>query len=132
MPQRGDHVADGFDEGRFAGSGDARDADADRFPGVGQAAFDDLLRLRVVRRVVGLDERDGLRKGGDVAGENALDVLVGRELRLLAAREVRVYDRLIFNAFGDVQSRVVVHVGVLFFVMVYLGEGHVVICLISR
>ena len=132
VPQRGDHVADGFDEGRFSGSGDARDADADRFPGVRQAALDDLLRLRVVRRVVGLDERDGLRKGGDVAGENALDVLVGRELRLLAAREVRVYDRLIFNAFGDVQSRVVVHVGVLFFVMVYLGERHVVICLIYR
>ena len=38
----------------FPRSGDARDADADRFPGVRQAAFDDLLRLRVVRRVVGL------------------------------------------------------------------------------
>jgi hypothetical protein len=74
VPQRGDHVADGLDEGRFAGSRDARDAYADRFPGVREARFDDLLRLCIVVGVRRFDERDGLREGGDVARENALDL----------------------------------------------------------
>ena len=76
VPQPRDHVADGLDEGRLARPGNARDADAHRFPGVRQAAFDDLLRLRVMVGVVAFDERDGLRQGGDVAREDALDVFV--------------------------------------------------------
>lgn len=95
-----------------------------------QAAFDDLLRLRVMGGVVAFDERDGLRQGGDVAREDALDVFVGRKPPLLAAREVRAYDRLVFNAFGDVERRVVMGICVLFFVMVYLREGHGAIYLI--
>lgn len=80
--------------------------------------------------VVAFDERDGLRQGGDVAREDALDVFVGRKPPLLAAREVRAYDRLVFNAFGDVERRVVMGICVLFFVMVYLREGHGAIYLI--
>ena len=74
VAQRGDHVPDGLDEGRLAGSGDSCDADADGFSGVGQTAFDDLLRLGVVGRVGGFDERDGLRKDGDLTGEDSLDI----------------------------------------------------------
>ena len=122
VAQRGDHVAHGLDEGRFAGSRDARDADAHRMPGVGQAALDDLLRLGVVGRIGRLDERDGLREGGDVAREDALDVLVGRERALAAPREVGAYDRLVPDAFRDVERRVVVRVRILLFVVVYLRE----------
>ena len=43
--QRYDHVAHGLDECRLAGARNARDADAHRPPGVGQASLDDLLRL---------------------------------------------------------------------------------------
>ena len=78
VAQRGDHVPDGLDEGRLAGSGDSCDADADGFSGVGQTAFDDLLRLGVVGRIGGFDERDGLRKDGDLTGEDSLDIFVGR------------------------------------------------------
>ena len=42
-----------------------------------------------------------------------------------AADEMGVDDRLVLDPFGDVQRRVVVHVGVLLlFKVVYLGEGH--------
>ena len=95
-------------------------------------ACDDLLRLRVMGGVVAFDERDGLRQGGDVAREDAFDVFVGRKPPLLAAREVRAYDRLVFNAFRDVERRVVMGICVLFFVMVYLREGHGAIYLIFR
>ena len=122
VAQPRDHVADGLDEGRFAGSRDARDADADRFPGMREARLDDLLRLRIVVGVRRFDERDGLREGGDVACENALDILPGGERALLAALEVRAYYRLFFNALRNVEGCVVVRVCVLFFVMVYLGE----------
>ena len=53
--QRYDHVAHGLDEGRLAGTRNARDADAHRPPGVGQASLDDLLRLIVVLGLVALD-----------------------------------------------------------------------------
>ena len=122
VAQRYDHVADSFDERGFAGSRDARDADADRFPGVGQTRLDDLLRLRIVRRVGRFDQRDGLRECGDVAREDARDVFPGRERTLLAAFEVRAYYGLVLNAFRDVEGRIVMHVRVLFFVVVYLGE----------
>jgi len=52
-----------------------------------------------VGRIRRLDERDGLREGGDVAREDARDILVGGECALLAPREVRAYDRLVFNTF---------------------------------
>ena len=42
VAQPRDHVADGLDEGRLACPGDARDADAHRFPGVRQAALDEV------------------------------------------------------------------------------------------
>ena len=90
------------------------------------------LCLRVMGGVVAFDERDGLRQGGDVAREDAFDVFVGRKPPLLAAREVRAYDRLVFNAFRDVERRVVMGICVLFFVMVYLREGHGAIYLIFR
>ena len=60
--ERGDHIAYGFDEGRFSGSRDARDADAYRFPGMRQALFDDLLRLGIVVGVAAFYQGDGLRK----------------------------------------------------------------------
>ncbi len=104
--------------------GTPRDTDAHRASGVGQAALDDLLRLRIVGRIRRLDERDGLRKGGDVAREDARDILVGGERALLAPREVRTYDRLVFNTFSDVERRVVVRVRILFFVVVYFRERH--------
>ena len=87
-----------------------------------EARLDDLLRLRIVVGVRRFDERDGLREGGDVACENALDILPGGERALLAALEVRAYYRLFFNALRNVEGCVVVRVCVLFFVMVYLGE----------
>ena len=94
-------------------------------PGVGQALLDDLLCLGVVGRVARLDERDGLRQRRDVAREDSLDVFGRREVAPAAADEMGVDDRLVLDPFGDVQRRVVVHVGVLLlFKVVYLGEGH--------
>ena len=89
-----------------------------------EARFDDLLRLCIVVGVRRFDERDGLREGGDIARENALDVLSGGESALLAPLEVGAYYRLFFNALRDVEGCVVMRVCVLFFVMVYPGERH--------
>ena len=91
-------------------------------PGVGQTRFDDLLRLRIVRRIGRFDQRDGLREGGDVAREDARDVLFGRKRTLLAPLEIRTYYRLVLNSFRDIEGRIVMRVRVLFFVVVYLGE----------
>ena len=120
--ERGDHIAYGFDEGRFSGSRDARDADAYRFPGMRQALFDDLLRLGIVVGVAAFYQGDGLRKRRDVALKNALDVLFGGECTLFLSDEIGIDYGLVFHTFGYGQGALVVGVGILFFVMVYLGE----------
>ena len=124
VPQRRNHVADGFDEGRFARARDARDADADRSARMGQTAFDDLLRLLIVVGIAALDERDGLRENGDVAPEDACDILLGGETSSFRFAEVRIDDGLVGDAFGYVERAVVMGVDILFFVVVDFGERH--------
>jgi len=54
--------------------GTPADADAHRPAGMGQAAFDDLLRLRIMVGVAAFDERDGLRQRSNVTLQNALHI----------------------------------------------------------
>ena len=126
MAVRGHHVSDGLDEGGFAGTRHARDADPYRFPRTGQAAFDDFLRLFVVFGPAALDERDGLRQYGDVAREDALHVLVGGERGAPLAVEVGIYGRLGGDSFRYAEGAV----AVLFPVVVFPVFG-IVHCLRS-
>ena len=89
-----------------------------------QTLFDDLLCLGVVFGVGGFDERDGLRQHGDVAREDAGDILSGGKRPLLAPHEVGIYDRLVINALCDVKRRVVMRVRILLFVVFDFREIH--------
>ncbi len=72
--------------------------------------------------LVALDERYGLREYGDVAAQNAVDILIGGERASAFAHEVGVDYRLFGHAFGDVQRAVVMRVGILFLVMIYFRK----------
>ncbi len=87
-----------------------------------QALFDDLLRLGIVVGVAAFDQGDGLRKRRDVALKNALDIFLGGERALFLPDEIGIDYGLVFHTFGYGQGALVVGVGILFFVMVYLGE----------
>ena len=87
-----------------------------------QALFDDLLRLGIVVGVAAFDQGDGLRKRRDVALKNALDIFLGGERALFLPDEIGIDYGLVFHAFGYSQGALVMCVGILFFVMVYLGE----------
>ena len=64
-----------------------------------------LLRQGVVVGVLALDKRYSLPEHGDVALENAIDILVGREQAATRlALHIGVYDRRLCNAFIDGQS----------------------------
>ena len=84
---------------------------------MGQTTLDNLLRLSVVIGFVALDEGDGLREYCDVAREDTLDVLVGGQGAAFLALEIGVYNRLILNAFSDVECAIVMSINVLFFVV---------------
>ena len=81
-----------------------------------------LLRLGIVVGVAAFYQGDGLRKRRDVALKNALDVLFGGECTLFLSDEIGIDYGLVFHTFGYGQGALVVGVGILFFVMVYLGE----------
>jgi len=94
---------------------------------MGQAAFDDLLRLRIMVGVAAFDERDGLRQRSNVTLQNALHILLGRETVFLLTNEIRVDDRLIGDAFRYGKGRIVMMVDILFFVVIYFRETHVIL-----
>lgn len=81
---------------------------------MGQAAFDDLLRLRIMIGVAAFDERDGLRQRSNVTLQNALHILLGRETVFLLTNEIRVDDRLIGDTFRYGKGRIVMMVDILF------------------
>ena len=126
MTKRRDHTSNSLDKGRFTCSWNTRDTDTYRLTCVGQTALDNLLRLCVVCGVIALDEGYGLRENGYVATQNTLHVLVGRERATLLALEIGVYYGLILNALRYIQGAVVVSIYILFFVVVYLCESHLI------
>ena len=81
--------------GALAGSRNAADADADTVAGVGETLLDDFLRYDLVLGNGALDQRNGLSQNGDVALQDALHIVVGRETASheTVAVEVRIDDR---------------------------------------
>ncbi len=87
-----------------------------------QALFDDLLRLGIVVGVAASTRVMACESVRDVALKNALDIFLGGERALFLPDEIGIDYGLVFHAFGYSQGALVMCVGILFFVVVYLGE----------
>ena len=112
--------AESIDAGRLACTGDAADAYADAVTAIWQTLVDNLLRLRLMVGIDALHQCHGLREDGDIALDDALHHLGGRELATAeaVAVQVGVYDgRLLYAA---------VHLQTCIFCAV-LGMFHVVL-----
>ena len=90
--------AEDVDRGALAGTGYARDTDADGVSGVWQAALDDLLGLLLVFVAGALDQCDGLAEDGGVTAEDAFDKLRGGESARASGREVGTDSRRVRGA----------------------------------
>jgi len=103
-----DMDAELVDAGALAGAGDTADADADAVAAMRQAALDDLLRDGLVLGVGALDEGHGLPEDGDIALEDALDIVIDGEAASgeAAALQVGVDGRGLLDAAVDDQSLV--------------------------
>lgn len=78
------------DRGTLTCAWHTTDAYADTAPTIGQTLIDDLLGLGLMIGVDALDECHGLREDGDVALDDALYQLSGRELATTIALQVGV------------------------------------------
>jgi hypothetical protein len=79
------------DQGRFAGTGNAADADPDGVAGMRQQPVEQRLRALLILRLGALDQGDGARKRHPVAGADGLGDLLNVVLYgVIAAHGMRV------------------------------------------
>ena len=98
---------DRLDEGRLPGTGNPRNPDADRTPAIGKTPFDDLLRLGIMFRPQTLDQGNRLRKDGNIAGQDSLDVFIGSQGMAFAPLKIGIHDGRLFNTGIDFQGCIV-------------------------
>gem|GEM_PF-6973246 len=85
-----DMEAKDVDAGALTSARDAANADADGLAGEGEALLYHLLSNGLMFGQQALHEGDGLREDGDVAAQDALDVLGSRHLAALGTAEIGV------------------------------------------
>ena len=80
------------------------DTHTDTIAAIGQTLVDDLLRLCLMVGVDTLYQRHGLREDGDIAFQNSIYHLCGREFTTTVTLQIRVDDGRLLDATIDLQA----------------------------